>query len=90
MKFEIARDGCHPESQSRKAKLKNETDATATPLPHNRFLLLRCEKADPLGAMLTFAEELIEAGATILQYRDKSSNVGQFLSNARELRLAPR
>jgi thiamine-phosphate pyrophosphorylase len=47
-------------------------------------------KSDPLGAMLSFAEELIEAGAMILQYRDKSSNAGQFLSNARELRRVTR
>lgn len=43
-------------------------------------------KADPLAAMLMFADELIKAGATILQYRDKTSAAGRFLSNARELR----
>jgi len=43
-------------------------------------------KAEPLGAMLSYADELIKNGATILQYRDKVSGVGRFLSNARELR----
>ncbi len=43
-------------------------------------------KTDPVAAMLTFAEQLISAGATILQYRDKSSAPGHLLSNARELR----
>ena len=43
-------------------------------------------KADPVGAMLSFAEELLTAGVTIIQYRDKSSAGGHFLSNARELR----
>ncbi len=43
-------------------------------------------KTDPVGAMLSFADELIKAGATILQYRDKHSSALTFLSNARELR----
>jgi thiamine-phosphate pyrophosphorylase len=43
-------------------------------------------KADPVSVMLSFAEELLTAGATILQYRDKASAPGRFLSNARELR----
>jgi len=43
-------------------------------------------KADPFAATLAFTGELIKAGATILQYRDKSSSPGRFLSNARELR----
>jgi thiamine-phosphate pyrophosphorylase len=43
-------------------------------------------KTDPIGAMLSFAEEILTAGATIVQYRDKSSAAGCFLSNARELR----
>jgi thiamine-phosphate pyrophosphorylase len=42
-------------------------------------------KTDPLAAMLNFAEALLTGGATILQYRDKSSAAGRFLSNAREL-----
>jgi thiamine-phosphate pyrophosphorylase len=43
-------------------------------------------KADPFAAMLNFTDALIKAGAIILQYRDKSSAAGRFLSNARELR----
>ena len=43
-------------------------------------------KTDPIGAMLSFAEELLTAGATIIQYRDKHSSALPFLSNARELR----
>ena len=43
-------------------------------------------KTDPLGAMLSYADELIEHGASILQYRDKLSRPMHFLSNARELR----
>jgi thiamine-phosphate pyrophosphorylase len=43
-------------------------------------------KTDPIGAILSFAEELLTAGVTIIQYRDKSSAAGHFLSNARELR----
>jgi thiamine-phosphate pyrophosphorylase len=43
-------------------------------------------KTDPIGAILSFAEELLTAGVTIIQYRDKSSAASHFLSNARELR----
>jgi thiamine-phosphate pyrophosphorylase len=43
-------------------------------------------KPDPLGAMLSYADELIKHGASILQYRDKVSPPMHFLSNARELR----
>lgn len=43
-------------------------------------------KTDPVSAMLSFADQLLTAGATILQYRDKTSSGGRFLSNARELR----
>jgi thiamine-phosphate pyrophosphorylase len=43
-------------------------------------------KADPVAAMLTFADQLLKAGATILQYRDKTSTVLHCLSHARELR----
>jgi thiamine-phosphate pyrophosphorylase len=60
-----------------------------TPLPSLYPILdFSCfaAKPDPLGEMLRFAEELIQAGAIILQYRDKSSAAGTFLSNARELR----
>ena len=45
-------------------------------------------KPDPLRAMLDFAEQLLAAGVTILQYRDKSSAPRTFLANARELRRA--
>lgn len=40
----------------------------------------------PLTAMLDFAEELLAAGANILQYRDKASDPRTFLYHARELR----
>jgi thiamine-phosphate pyrophosphorylase len=43
-------------------------------------------KTDPVSAMLSFADQLLTAGATILQYRDKTSPGSRFLSNARELR----
>jgi thiamine-phosphate pyrophosphorylase len=43
-------------------------------------------KPNPLRAMVSFAEQLLAAGATILQYRDKSSDPRTFLANARELR----
>lgn len=42
--------------------------------------------ADPMAAMLSYADELLKNGATILQYRDKLSAPMHFLSNARELR----
>jgi thiamine-phosphate pyrophosphorylase len=42
--------------------------------------------ADPMAALLSFTEELLRAGATILQYRDKSSSANKFLSSARALR----
>ncbi|HYX52152.1 MAG TPA: thiamine phosphate synthase [Candidatus Limnocylindrales bacterium] len=45
---------------------------------------------DPLDEMLVFTEELLSAGATLIQYRDKSSNSGRFLSHARELRRVMR
>ena len=38
------------------------------------------------AALLAFAEELRAAGATLLQYRNKSGNARQMLSQARELR----
>jgi len=43
-------------------------------------------KGEPLAAKVTFAEQLLGAGATIIQYRDKSSDPRTFLANARELR----
>jgi thiamine-phosphate pyrophosphorylase len=39
-----------------------------------------------LKAMLTVAEELAAAGATLMQYRDKSGNGRKMLDNARALR----
>ncbi len=45
---------------------------------------------DPLGKLLAFAEELLAAGATLLQYRDKASDPASFLSHARELRRVTR
>lgn len=41
---------------------------------------------DPVFAACRFAEQLMEAGATLIQYRDKSSDARRFLSCARELR----
>ncbi len=43
-------------------------------------------KSNPLRAMVSFAEQLLAAGATIIQYRDKASDARTFLVNARELR----
>src|SRR5215831_12738183 len=42
--------------------------------------------ADPVSAIARFAGDLIAAGATLIQYRDKSANVVRSLSVARELR----
>ena len=39
-----------------------------------------------LGEMLTAAEELVAAGCTLVQYRNKSGNARQMLDVARELR----
>ena len=41
---------------------------------------------DPASAITAFAEELLLGGATLIQYRNKSSNIRQMLSQARELR----
>lgn len=46
--------------------------------------------ADPVLAAVRFAEELLRGGATLLQYRDKSSDMRGFLSCARELRRVTR
>lgn len=43
-------------------------------------------KPEPLRESLRFAEELLQGGATILQYRDKSGDAARTLSCARELR----
>jgi thiamine-phosphate pyrophosphorylase len=47
-------------------------------------------RQDPVWAIVRYAEELINAGATILQLRDKSepAHIRRFLSCARELRRA--
>lgn len=45
---------------------------------------------DGLAKVLAFAEELLSAGATMIQYRDKSSDPARFLSHARELRRVTR
>lgn len=45
---------------------------------------------DPVLAVVRFAEELLRGGATLIQYRDKSSDVRRFLSCARELRRVTR
>jgi thiamine-phosphate pyrophosphorylase len=41
---------------------------------------------DPLAAMARFVEELLRGGATLIQYRNKSGNGREMLSQARELR----
>jgi thiamine-phosphate pyrophosphorylase len=46
--------------------------------------------ADPLNKLADFARELINAGATLIQYRDKSQNLRQMLSGLRELRQITR
>jgi len=46
--------------------------------------------AGSLEPVLRFAEELVHAGATLIQYRDKSQNVRRMLSCARELRRITR
>lgn len=45
---------------------------------------------DPVLAVSRFAEELLRGGATLIQYRDKSSDARRFLSCARELRRITR
>lgn len=42
--------------------------------------------SDPLSAMMHFAEELLRGGATLIQYRNKSSDAKTMLAHARELR----
>jgi thiamine monophosphate synthase len=50
------------------------------------------EKPDPITAIVRYAEELIDAGATLIQLRDKSQpeQARHFLSCARELRRVTR
>lgn len=43
---------------------------------------------DPLEAVVHFARELLESGASLIQYRNKSGNARTMLSQARELRRA--
>ena len=45
-------------------------------------------QGDPTAAVVRFAQELLLGGATLIQYRNKSANVRQMLSQARELRRA--
>jgi len=47
-------------------------------------------QSDPTSAVLTFASELLKAGATLIQYRDKQSPPQKVLSVARELRRVTR
>jgi len=42
------------------------------------------------GQLLNFTEQLIEAGCTLLQYRNKTGNARQMLEQARELRRIAR
>ena len=44
--------------------------------------------ADPAAALIRFVQELLLGGATLVQYRNKSVDVRQMLSQARELRRA--
>ena len=41
---------------------------------------------DPIVAIVRFGQELVRAGATLVQYRDKSADVPRMLSCSRELR----
>src|SRR5690349_9689034 len=43
-------------------------------------------KPDPVATILEFARELMDSGATLIQYRDKVSPPHRVLSVARELR----
>jgi len=44
------------------------------------------EQPDPMSAITRFAEELLQAGVTLIQYRDKSNNPRHALNCAQELR----
>src|SRR6185437_1278524 len=46
--------------------------------------------ADPISAVVAFASELLKAGSTLIQYRDKQSLPQHVLSVARELRRITR
>lgn len=43
-------------------------------------------QADPVDSVVPFAEQLLQGGATLIQFRDKSAEVQRVLSCARELR----
>lgn len=43
---------------------------------------------DPLAAIVCFALELVEGGASLIQYRNKTGSTREMLSHARELRRA--
>jgi thiamine-phosphate pyrophosphorylase len=43
-------------------------------------------KEDPILDMVRFTQQLLQGGATLLQYRDKSDDARRFLNCARELR----
>jgi thiamine-phosphate pyrophosphorylase len=45
---------------------------------------------EPILAVARFAEELLQGGARLVQYRDKSADVHRFLSCAREVRRITR
>ncbi len=44
------------------------------------------QEGDTLGAILRFAQQLLEGGATLIQYRNKNAGASQMLSHLRELR----
>jgi len=46
--------------------------------------------ADPVDSVRRFAEVLLQGGATLIQYRDKSGDAARMLSCARELRRVTR
>jgi len=43
-------------------------------------------QADPVGSVLRLAQALLQGGATLIQFRDKSGDAARMLSCARELR----
>ena len=47
-------------------------------------------KPDPIAGILSFADQLIQSGATLIQYRDKISPPQKILSVGRELRRITR
>ncbi|HWG86715.1 MAG TPA: thiamine phosphate synthase [Candidatus Acidoferrales bacterium] len=47
-------------------------------------------KPDPIAGILSFADQLIQSGATLIQYRDKISPPQKILSLGRELRRITR